>query len=228
MKIGPSAMRLGVWVAFTMFALPATGGAAAMPLPAFDRLTATWAQLRDYSVTIDAHEVLDGRTSDHELRYAFRKPDRARMDVISGSNHGTTVLWSGGEDAVGYHRGLSLFKKHGTTKDVLLTSLRGNGVLTPDLGDIIACFGDHRADLVQRDGPLIGTEATDEIELPYTNVICRDDSTTDRSITRDVVDVSKRTGLVLRRERFEGTVEVERWALRDYVLNTGLGDGTFR
>lgn len=202
--------------------------AGAEPAPAYDRLAGMWSRLHDYTVTIDSHEVLGSRISDHELHYAYRKPDRAKLEVVTGVSSGSTIVWSGGDSVVAYRRGLRFFKKHGGVKDAALTSLRGNGVLTPNLGDIVACFGEHRGALLERAGPLVGEEATDEIELPYENVVCPDDSEADRTVTRDVIDVSKRTGLVVQRTRYVGATVVEQWNLRNYTVDAGLDDGALR
>ena len=195
---------------------------------AFDRLSSTWEHLHDYRVTIEAHEVLGSETDDHELRYAFRKPARARLDVIAGSKSGSTIVWDGGDRVVAYRRNLSLFKMHGSARQKDLTSLRGNGVLNANMGDIISCFEQHRESLHEREGPVIEGESTDEIALPYANVSCPNDPPVDHAVTLDVMDVSKKSGLVLLRKRYEGDEVVERWELRDYKVDADLTDADFR
>jgi hypothetical protein len=183
-----------------------------------------WTGLHDYSVTIQEREVLGTQSSEHVLHYAFQKPSRARVDVISGTKSGTTIVWNGGDRVIAYRRNLSFFKKHGGVRDRDLTSLRGNSILSADLGDIVACFGEHRAALIERDGPSIEDEATEEVALPYTGVSCQDDSESDRAVTLDVLDLSRRTGLILMRTRYEGDEVVERWLLSDYRIDPGLTD----
>jgi hypothetical protein len=90
------------------------------------------------------------------------------------------------------------------------------------MGDVLACFGQHRGELIERDGPPIDGEPTDELALPYADVTCPDDPATDREITLDVLDVSKRTGLVLMRKRYAGDAVVERWELKDYRIDSPL------
>jgi len=189
---------------------------------AFDRLESVWAGLHDYSVTIVAHEVLGDQTSEHELRYSFVKPHNARLDVVEGTKSGSTIVWSGGDHVTAYRRNMSFFKMHGGVKDRDLTSLRGNSILSPNMGDLLACFAEHRSTLREHDGPTIDGDPTDELALPYTDVACPDDSSSDRAITLDVLDVSKRTGLILTRKRYEGDALVERWELKDYKIDSGL------
>jgi len=198
---------------------------AATSLPALDRMAATWKNLHDYSVTIEGHEVLGDRTSDNEFHYAFRKPHEARLDVITGNKSGSTILWDGGDRVTAYRRRLSFFKMHGSAHAVDLTSLRGNGVLNPDEGDVIACLDAHRDRIAERDGPTVEGEGTDELAFSNANISCPDDPATDKDVTLDVIDVSKRTGLVVMRKRYIGNEVVERWQLKDFKVDSGLTDG---
>ena len=207
-----------VLVAWT--ALPAGASAG----PTFDRLVENWTRLHDYTVTIEAHEVLGDRTADNVLRYAFRKPDRARLDVVAGTQNGSTMVWSGGERVVGYRRGMSLFKMHGELHDKMLTSLRGNDILSPNLGDIVDCFAKYRDRVEEREGPPVEGEPTAEVMLPYADVSCPDDPPVDKAVTLDVLDISKRTGLIVERKRFAGEQMVERWTLKDFKADSGLAD----
>jgi hypothetical protein len=195
---------------------------------AFDRLQLLWNGLHEYSVTIEEREVMGAQTSEHTLHYAFRKPNQARLDVVTGTKSGSTILWSGGDRVIAYHRNLSFFKMHGGVKDVDLTSLRGNSILSPNMGDLLACFGEHRAALIEREGPVIDGEPTDELALPYAGVSCPDDSPSDRNVTLDILDVSQHSGLILMRTRYEGEAVVERWVLKDYKIDSGLTDADFK
>jgi hypothetical protein len=205
--------------------LAQTGRAA----DAFGRLEDAWNALHDYSVTIDAHEVLGDRSDDAELIYSFRKPDRARLDVITGTKAGSTIVWDGGPRVTAYKRSFSLFKMHSDAWDPSLTSLRGNGILSPDMGDLVECFGAHRSELREGPGPVIDGEATDALALPYKDVVCPDDPPNDRGVvTLDEIDISRTTGLILMRTRFAGDEIVERWELKDYKVDTGLSDAALR
>lgn len=204
---------------------------AAAPAGAGDglsRLEATWAHLHDYSVTIEAREILGKESDEHELRYEFRKPDSARLDVLAGTKSGSTIVWHGGDRVIAYRRNFSLFKIHGSARQKDLTSLRGNSILSPNMGDLLSCFEEHRDAVREHDGPVVDGESTDEIALPYANVVCPDDSAADRAVTADILDVSKKSGLIVMRKRFEGDELVEQWELKDYKVDANLSDSDFR
>ncbi len=219
-------LLIGALVALTPL-MPA--GAAPGTLPAFDRLQGMWDGIQDYSMTIDSHEVLGDQSAENEMRYMFKRPDHARLDIIGGHRSGSTIVWQGGNAVLAYWRRLALFKMHGDARDKNLTSLRGNGILGANMGDVIACFSANRELLREHDGPDVDGKPTDEIELPYQNVSCPDDPPVDRgTITLDVIDLDKQTGLALMRRRYQGEQVVERWDLSDYKINSGLGDDDLR
>ncbi len=217
------------WVAAAALAAGLTGATVgpAGAETALDRLAAAWSNTRDYSVTILAHEVLGANSEDRVLHYFFRKPGQARLDVMSADRRVATVVWTGGEDLVAYRAGLSFLKIHGSVDDHRFTSLRGNGVRTPVLGNIVACLEQYRDDLQEHSGPAIDGEPTEEIVLDRERVACPGDSAADRDITRDVIDVSQ-SGTIVARKRYERAQLVEAWNMTDYRVNTGLDDGIFR
>jgi outer membrane lipoprotein-sorting protein len=193
---------------------------------ALDRLAGAWSSIRDYSVTIDAHEVLGQSSQDRVLRYVFRKPAQARLDLMAGTRSVATILWSGGDSVVAFRSGLSFLKIRGSAEDRRFTSLRGNGVRTAVLGDIVTCFEENRSNVHERSGPTVDGESTDEIVLERTGVSCAGDSPADRAVTRDVIDVSRR-GAILVRRRYVGAELVEAWILHDYRINAGFDDRVF-
>jgi hypothetical protein len=95
----------------------------------FDRLVTDWQHVRDYSVTFDDHEALGAQTDDRKIHYAYRAPDRARLDVLSGTDSGSTIVWAGGNEVVAYRRSIAFFKKRADAHASDLTSIRGNGIL---------------------------------------------------------------------------------------------------
>jgi len=205
----------------TLAALPyaVRADAGGPAVPALDRLAAAWSGLHGYSVTIEAHEVLDGKIDDHTLRYAFAKPQHAEIDVVAGSQTGATIVWDGGDRLTYYRRGLSFLKMHSGLHDKALTSLRGNTILAGDMGDILSCFAAHRDTLTQADGPDLDGGQTAEVRMSYHGEPCPDDPPADRSVTLDVIDISKTSGLVVERRRYEGTAVVERWDLTGFKLD---------
>jgi len=202
----------------------------ALPLGAasgFDLMQQRWETLAGYSVTIESHEVMGDQSDDHEFHYSFHKPTHAQLDIVRGTRSGGTILWEGGDGVVAYKRPFTILREHANAWDVNLTSLRGNGILSSNMGDLIDCLGAHRGALREKPGPVLDGVATDEISLAYAGFTCPDDSTTDRgAVTLDVVDVASATGLVLLRTRYQGSAVVERWELKDYKIDApSIGPG---
>ncbi|MDQ2858979.1 MAG: hypothetical protein M3R53_10065 [Candidatus Eremiobacteraeota bacterium] len=227
---------LSTLVLAALAAMPGRLGSATLPVApvsahadAFEKLMARWALVTDYVVTIDTLETKGAVSSRSMVRYSFRKPDRARLEVIDGNNRGGVVVWQGGAEATAYKRGIfSIAKIHADLSDKRIQSLRGNGVLTPDLTVALACFAAHRSDVHTEPGPVIAGERTETVELRYARFSCPMDSPIDADITRDVLRVSERTGAVIRRERYEGQSLVESYDLKDLMVNPGLGDDDFK
>jgi len=196
---------------------------------AFDRLLARWALVVDYAVTMSTFEASGTKTAHSILHYSFRKPDRAKIEVVGGTNRGAVLVWDGGNDVTAYKRGMfSIVKLHLGLEDGRVKSLRGNGILTPELGDTLACFRLHRQAVETVPGPDVAGEPTETIELHYGGFTCANDSSADSDVTRDLLDVSQKTGEVVRRERYAGTTLVESYDLHDLTLNPGLADGVFQ
>jgi hypothetical protein len=206
---------------------PGTATARRAHTPAaFEHLQSAWNGVVDYTMTIEAHEVLGEDSADSELHYAFKRPNRARLDVLKGLQSGSTmVLDDSGDTVTAYMRAFPVFKKHGGAHDKDLTSLRGNGILMPNVANLIACYAGHRDELRQIEGPVVDGHATDEVELPYANVTCTADADGDRGVvTLDVIDIARDTGYIVMRKRYVGNEIVERWEITDYKINSGLGD----
>jgi len=191
-------------------------------------LSLEWSHVRDYTVTIEAREVRGERSAQQILRYAYRRPDSARLEVLAGPKRGSIVVWHGDDLAVAYRRGLRIFSVRLEPWDERVTSLRGNGVLTPNFDKVLACFAGHGSRVSERRGPVVEGESTTAIVLAHAGIACELDSPVDREVTRDVLYVSQRTRLPVRRERFAGARLVESWELRDLQLNRDLPDSAFR
>jgi hypothetical protein len=97
--------------------------------------------------------------------------------------------------------------------------MRGNSIMTGDMGDVLTCFAAHGDALTEADGPDIDGVKTSEIRMTMHGMQCPDDPPGDRNVTLDVIDVSNASGLVLERRRYEGDTLVERWKLSGYKLD---------
>jgi len=219
-----------VLAVFVFAFAPATATAAATaPLTAFQELLVKWSPVRDFSVTIDAFEASGARTQSQRLHYEFRTPEHARLEILDGPARGSIVVWNGtGQKATAFHRGFGLFKLRADVRDPRLTSLRGNGVLTPNFGPLIDCFAAHRSHISEMSGPKVEDESTEAIVLAYAGFTCPNDSADDRDVTRDVLYVAHSSGFPVLRERFAGETLVERWILHDLKVDVELCDEPFR
>jgi outer membrane lipoprotein-sorting protein len=193
------------------------------------RLTTEWAHINSYSMTVETTEWTRGQSVQEVLHYAFRKPDRARLEVVAGSKRGSVLIWRGGDRVVAYHRGFSIVRIAAGVKSGNVTSSRGNGILTPNLGDVLDCFASRREQVRESAGPIIGDEPTDAVALEYSKggSTCPDDSTQDQAVTRDVLYVSRASGYVVERERYEGDALVERYLIHDLSIDSDLPDSLF-
>ena len=70
----------------------------------------------------------------------------------------------------------------------------------------------------ERPGPTVDGDATNAIELNYpSGVACPDDSSQDGAVMWDVLYVSRRTGYVVQRVRYERESLVERYARLGHI-----------
>jgi hypothetical protein len=202
-------------------ALPA--GAAARA-PELDRLVESWSAIHDFEVTITAHEVAGTQRQDRTFRYSFLRPDHAKLELLDGPMRGAVAVWNGGSTVTAHKRGLfAAFKESFDLHDHHVTSLRGNGLVTPELSAALRCFADHPQNVTEAAGPQLGTVAT--VAVSYENpagLHCDSDSAADVAVTKDVFLVDPATHLPLRRMRYEGTTLVEDWELRDLQINPPL------
>lgn len=209
--------------------LPVRAPAAVAQLPALQELLTRWAHVHDFSVTIDAFETSGKRTQAQKLRYEYRAPHQALLEVLDGPARGSVVVWNVGDPkAVAYRRGLAFFKLHADPHDPRLTSMRGNGVMTPNFSALLDCFAAHRSHVSEEPGPRFENEPTRAIALNYSEFTCPNDSADDREVTRDVLYVARDTGLPVLRERYEGNTLVERWGLLGLKLEENPSEGTTR
>jgi hypothetical protein len=203
---------------------PAPSGQANAPL--LDALQKRWAAIDDYTATIVAHEVDGDRVEDRTMRFWFRKPDRAKLQMTGGGGPSSVLVWKGGSNVrvkVGFFT-LS-FDLHSPT----INSIRGNTMLRPDLTSTLVCFQSHRDAVKQATGPEIGGKPTHTLTLAIPGGLgCLGDSATDHDVDRDVLTLRDDDNLDVLRERYVGSSVVEHWELRDVRTNVGLGDDDFR
>jgi hypothetical protein len=223
-----ASLTIAAFAAIVVQARAAEPGPHAGATPALDLLVKHTAALHDYAVTIDAHELDGTATDDRVMRFWYRKPDRAKMEVVKGPAAGTRLEWVGGTKARVRGGIFSWFPIWLDLHDRRITSLRGNTMLRAELEPTLECFVAHRNAVKEAPGRLNGAP-TDVVTLSIpAGLGCPADSEADRVITKDVLTISHDSGVLLRRERYVGDELVERWNLSDVVTNAGLKDSDFR
>ena len=207
------------------------GPAAPSPpnAPMLDTLAKRWAAIDDYTATIVAHEVNGDRSEDRTMRFWFRKPDRAKLQMTGGGSAGSVLIWKGGSNVRVKVGGFGLFALSFDVHSPAITSIRGNTILRPDLTTTLACFQSHRDAVKEAAGPAIGGKATHTLTLEIPGGLgCPGDPAADRDVDRDVLTLRDEDGLVVLRERYVGSSVVEHWEVHDIRTNVGLGDDDFR
>jgi hypothetical protein len=212
-----------------MSGLCAAAPASSGQTPLLDGLVKRWAGIDDFTATIVAHEVDGDRVDDRTMRFWFRKPDRAKLEMTAGGPNGSVLVWRGGSQARVELGGLSLFPPSFDVHSGAITSIRGNTMLRPDLTSTLACFVAHRDAVKEGTGPAIGGHATQTLTLDIPGGLgCPGDPPADHDVSRDVLTIRTDDGLVVLRERFVGASVVEHWELHDLRVNVGLTDDDFR
>jgi hypothetical protein len=202
----------------------------AVPTP-IDDVMAQWARTVDYTVVVRSTEhygpMVDGAT----IRYAFKKPDHVKAEVIDGKMRGFTGLWNGGDDVMVFRRGLlSAIRVRMPMTDKRVTSMRGSTLAAVDLGPALTCFEEHQSGLAYAQATIDGEDSPLRTMTLVTDgsYQCPPNSPMDREITKDVLYFVPGSPLPKMRVRFAGDVEVERWELSELKVNAPLDVTAFR
>jgi outer membrane lipoprotein-sorting protein len=214
--------RAPLLIASLCFAFVVAGGAVARADSALSAFEAAVDALRDYTVTIAVHETEGGRTQDRAVRYWYKKPTTAKIEVISGAGRGSVGVWRGGDSVRGHQGGfLGMIKLTVGLHDARAVSLRGDTIDSAYFGNILERIKTTKGELSEAPGPAIAGVPTEAITL---NVA---DPNANQRISREVVYLSRETHLPVKRERFEGDVLVKSQFFSNLKLNLNLTDQDF-
>ncbi len=172
--------------------------------PAWVAFALAWVGISGYSARVTVSEQLGSKTQQEAFDYTFLKPASATMHVLTGTNAGVTVVWSGGTTVVA-HRGSGLaamFKKTFSLHDPQVTTIRGSSLDQLSFGAVLTHGADTAGVAAEGNGPTIDGVATDEVTLVPTNAVI------DTGLTLEVVDLSTVTHLPVRLTGYEGTTLV--------------------
>jgi outer membrane lipoprotein-sorting protein len=206
---------------FAMLAIAAST-TAVQAGPILDEANAAFAKVNDYTATIAVHEVDGKNADDHVYAYAFKKPTSAKIDVLSGSNKGGGIVWTGGDKVKG-HRGGMLSGIHLTLDlhDKQVVSLRGDSIDTGTIPAMLDRFKQVKGDVTEGPGMTIDGTPTDAVTLKVADPIA------DKGVSREVLYLSKTTHLPVRRDRFAGDALVKSEVFTNLKTNVGLKDSDF-
>lgn len=195
--------------------------APAPSVPAFEAFKKANDAVKDYTETIVAHEVKDGRVEDRTYHYSFKKPDFARTEIVSGPGSGGAAVWKGGDTVRGHQGGfLRGIKLTLSIHDGRATDLRGKTIDAAAYPSMIAAMTDDGT-LSEEPGQPVAGVATDDV------VLLPSDPTKIRGLTKDVLVLSRETHLPLEHLGYQGTQVVEDEKFTDLKLNSDLPDSTF-
>jgi hypothetical protein len=199
----------------------AAGGAVPAD-PALSAFGAAVDTLQDYTVTIAVHETDGKRAQDRAVRYWYKKPTTAKIEVISGTGRGSVAVWRGGGSVRGHQGGfLSAIKLTVGIHDARAVSLRGDTSDSAYFGNVLERFKTTKGELSEAPGPEIAGVSTEAITLKVA------DPSRNQRISKDVVYLSRATHLPVKRERFEGDVLVKSQFFSNLKLNLNLTDQDF-
>ncbi|MBV8074151.1 MAG: hypothetical protein JO140_01890 [Candidatus Eremiobacteraeota bacterium] len=209
----------------------ATAASAAESAFELEQLQSAWAKVNDYQVTIVARESSGKTEQERRFHYSFLRPEHAKAEMLDGPLKGVIAVWNGGDRVITYHHGfLSKVRIGFNIHDKFVTSLRGNGISSGDLGIALKCYQSRLEDVRQAEGPTIDGSETVELILDGkgTPLHCPGDAPADdQQITKDAIFVGRASHFPLRRIRYAGDAQVEQWDLLDLRINTGLSAQDF-
>ncbi|HEX5275108.1 MAG TPA: hypothetical protein VFW34_07520 [Candidatus Rubrimentiphilum sp.] len=196
--------------------------ASAATVPAITAFQETFAKVDDYTVIVNAHEVLGNQTQDRTYRYMFKRPHLVKTQILSGPGTGGGGVWTGGDTVSGHQGGILSFI-HLTVgiHDGRATSLRGYTIPDGILQNQVGKYTSIKGTLSERNGPVIGGQETTLVELKIAP------GAGEPGETRAVIYFSKATHLPVAQIRWAGDQIISREFWTDLRTNVGLKDSDF-
>jgi len=199
----PSGLHVGTYALGSAKTPPST--ASTKSPPAIVAFAHAWKMLKSYSVTLTIFEREGTKTQNMVFDYSFTKPSSVTTRVVEGANKGARLTWDGGSTVV-VRRGsglLSIFKKTVSLHDPLVTTIRGSTVDQLGFGAILA-HSQQPGGLSESGGGMIDGAPTEAVTLIPTHPAY------DARLTREVIEISKKTHLPTRVLGYEGSILVRK------------------
>ena len=196
--------------------------ASAATVPAITAFQETFAKVNDYTVIVNAHEVLGNQTQDRTYRYMYKRPHLVKTQILSGPGSGGGGVWTGGDTVSGHQGGiLSFIHLNVGLHDGRATSLRGYTIPDGILQNQVGKYTTMKGTLSERNGPVIGGQETTLVELKIAP------GAGEPGETRAVIYFSKATHLPVAQIRWSGDQVISREFWTDLRTNVGLKDSDF-
>jgi outer membrane lipoprotein-sorting protein len=193
--------------------------ADAPAIAAFDN---AFSKVNDYTMTVTAHEVLGSATQDRVYHYAFKRPNLAKVDIVSGDGAGSGGVWNGGDVVKGHKKVLFITGTRTVPlHDPQATSLRGYTIPDGLMQNEVDKYKTIKGELTEKTGPDINGAPTDELDVAVT------DPSVDHGVTRLVLYLSRTTHFPVRQVRYQGDTVVAEATFSDIQTNVGLTNADF-
>ncbi len=222
--------RTPMHVRLASLALAAFTGAGAVPAlaqssgsvpPGWAAFVKADETIKDYTETVTAHEVKDGKTQDRVYRFFFAKPALARSEIVSGPGAGGEAVWQGGDTVRGHQGGfLKMIKLTIGIDDARATDLRGKRIDAAFFPSIVSSF-EGVGKIEETPGPVVDGAPTDA------ETVVPPDPAKVRGLTKDTFLISRATHLPVEHLGYVGTQLVEDERFTDQKINPGLPQSTF-
>jgi outer membrane lipoprotein-sorting protein len=181
-----------------------------------------YGQIRDYQCRMEEFAIGNGKREERIMNFYFKKPRLIRIDILKGNrpfDGGSVGVYTGGDKVSGHRGGVIKGLTFNIPKDSpLATSVRGETIDQSDMYSVI-----ERFDRNLRSGEITVEEKYSRLEFEY----IPDDPTLNDGVTRDIMWIDRQSMLIIRNERFEGEMLVQRVMWTDYIINAGLPDELF-
>jgi outer membrane lipoprotein-sorting protein len=207
-----------------VFALLIFAAATALPATAstLSDFADAWQKVDNYSCSIVVHETLGAQTQDRRYDFWFKKPTLAKIEITSGPGRGSGSVWHGGDTVLGHQGGLLRgIKMNVSINDSRAVTLRGDTINTASFGFMLSVYQSSVGTVSESPGETIDGGPTDMLVLKVAN------PSANKSVSRDVLYLSKVTHLPVRRMRYEGDMPVKQEDFVNVKLNPGLTESDF-
>jgi outer membrane lipoprotein-sorting protein len=179
-----------------------------------DSFASAWGSVNNYAVTMSMYETKGTESQRRTYSYEYKKPNYARIQILSGPGQGNIAVWDGGDTVSGSKVGMFAgFKKSFSITDPAVTTLRGDTIDQASFAWILQHIQTTKGDLATAAGPTIENQQTTQLSLRVA------DPASNGGITYEVVFLSNTTNLPVRVWRYAGADVVKQITFTNLKIN---------